>query len=71
MTVENLAAVLRAMYDDPSTGKAVSIHLFGVRYADALDGVSLPEIVAMAGISHNYTTEIRKGINLAQYVVEK
>ena len=59
------------MYDDPDTGKAVSVHLFGVRYSEVLEGMPLAEIVIRAGISENYKTEIRKGMNLAKYVVEK
>ncbi|MBY6164169.1 hypothetical protein KUV73_25080 [Mameliella alba] len=71
MRIEDAAKALRDMYDDPQTGKAVSVHLFGVRYADVLEGMPLAEIVVRAGISENYKTEIRKGMNLAKYVVEK
>lgn len=71
MTIDEAAARLKAMYNDPATDKAVSVHLFGVRYAREIDGMPLHEIAVRAGISKNYGTEIRKGINLAQYVVER
>ncbi len=59
------------MYDDPVDGKAVSVDLFGIRYATELDGMSLKEVVISAGLPETYQTEIRKGINLARYVIEK
>jgi len=71
MTIDEAAAKLKAMYDDPVTYKAVSVHLFGIRHAHEIGGMPLQEIAVRAGISKNYGTEIRKGINLAQYVVEK
>ncbi|QPM91422.1 HTH-like domain-containing protein [Pseudooceanicola algae] len=71
MRLEDAAKALRAMYDDPATGKAVSIHLFGIRYADSLKGMPLEEIVIRAGLPKSYQTEVRKGINLARHVVEK
>lgn len=71
MTIDEAATKLKAMYNDPATDKAVAVHLFGVRYAREIDGMPLQEIAVRAGISKNYGTEIRKGINLARYVVEK
>ena len=71
MTIDQAAKLLRAMYDDPATDKVVSIHLFGIRYADALDGMPLKEIAIRAQIPASYQTEIRKGISLAKYVVER
>ena len=59
------------MYDDPATGKAVSIHLFGIRYAEELGGMPIEEVVARAGLPKSYQTEVRKGMTLARYVVEK
>ena len=70
MTIEEAAEKLKAMYHDPALGKAVSVHLFGIRYAHEIDGMPLQEIAVRAGISKNYGTEIRKGINLSRYVVE-
>jgi len=71
MTDDQLAEKLKEMYFDPASDKAVSVHLFGIRYADHLDRRSLRDIAERAGISPNYGTEIRKGVNLARYVREK
>ena len=71
MTIDEASSILKAMYNDPVTDKAVSVHLFGIRHAREIDGMPLQEIAVRAGISKNYGTEIRKGINLAHYVVEK
>ena len=46
----------------------LGIHLFGIRHADALWEVDLPELVAAAGVPKPYATEIRKGMRLAEYV---
>jgi len=71
MTIEEAARLLREMYDDPNTDKVVSIHLFGMRYARDLDGLPIKEIVICAGLQKSYQTEVRKGINLARYAVER
>jgi 5-methylcytosine-specific restriction protein B len=71
MNIEQAAEALQRMYNDPATGKAVSIHLFGIRYAEQLSDLSLEEVVKRAGLPTSYKTELRKGINLARYVVEK
>lgn len=71
MTIGEAARLLRAMYDDPKTGRAVSVHLFGIRYADELRGMNANEVAARAEIPESYATEIRKGMKLAEYVVEK
>jgi hypothetical protein len=44
------------------------VHLFGIKYADVLDGMPLKEIASRAGISGAYQTEIRKGMKLSKYV---
>ena len=58
------------MYQDapPNKEKALSVHLFGIKYADQIEGMSVKEIVVGAGLPESYTTEINKGINLAKYV---
>jgi hypothetical protein len=68
MTLDEAARRLAAMYHDPATGKVVSIHLFGITYAEAIDGMSLEEVVVGAGLNKSYQTEVRKGMNLARYV---
>lgn len=70
MTIDEAAKILSQMYRQGAATKekAVQIHLFGIKYADELEGMSLPEVTARAGISEKYKTEIRKGMNLARYV---
>ncbi len=70
MTIDEAAQLLKAMVE---RGKAaneivVHIHLFGIKYADEITGMSLKELTERAGISETYKTEIRKGMNLARYV---
>ena len=57
-------AVLRA----PEGDIVVSIHLFGIRRARELQGVSLKDLVKAARIPQSYHTEIHKGMRLAEYV---
>lgn len=52
----------------PEGEKVVHIHLFGIRYADALDGLPLKEICIRAGEPESYGTEINKGMRLARFV---
>ena len=69
MQVGEAARKLRKMYDDAEKNeKALSIHLFGITYADALVGMPLREIAIEADLPESYQTEIRKGMKLAKYV---
>jgi len=52
----------------PAKEKALSIHLFAIRYADQIRHMSPRELVILAELPESYSTEIRKGINLAKYV---
>jgi hypothetical protein len=45
--------------------------LFGIRYAEELGGMPIGEVVITAGLPKSYQTEVRKGMSLARYVVEK
>ena len=69
MTTEEAARELRRMYDLGSERQEIAahVHLFGIKYADALRGLSLSEVVVRSGIP-NYVVEINKGRNLAKYV---
>ena len=68
-TIDALATELRARYERPGAiGKVVAIHLFGIEHARALATVSLPALLAKAGMPDSYKTELRKGMNLAPYV---
>lgn len=70
MTIDEAAKILREMYDHGATKSeaATFVHLLGIKYADQIDGMSLPELAARAGISVNYKTEMHKGRKLAKYV---
>ena len=69
MKIEEFAQVLKEEYLKAATNeKVVTIHLFGIRNADQLDGMPLHDIAERAGISRTYGTELRKGIKLARYV---
>lgn len=68
-SIDELATKLKSVYEKPGAGgKVVEIHLFGIQHAATLKGVSLPALLAKAGMSDNYKTEIRKAMNLAPYV---
>ena len=69
MKVSELADELRKAYESSEEGKKViSIHLFGIRRANELEGHSCNDVAVLAGIPRSYVTEIRKGMNLAPYV---
>ena len=69
MNVQELADKLREMYETAPKGEqAAMIHLFGIKYAADLNGVSLASVVEHAGLRRSYVTEINKGRNLAKYV---
>jgi hypothetical protein len=70
MTIDQAASELARMYREAlaTREQATSVHLFGIKYADQIANMSLPEVAIRAGIPKTYATEIRKGINLAKYV---
>lgn len=70
MTIDEAAKELSRMYQrgKASREQAVSVHLFGIKFARQLDGMPLRELAARAGIPETYAVEIRKGINLARHV---
>ncbi len=69
MTTEELVRALRdAVLGAEEGNKVVAIHLFGIRYAEPLDGRNLTELVVRAGLGKSWATEIRKGVRLAEFV---
>jgi hypothetical protein len=69
MDTTEAANILRAMYlGAPKGEKVTRIHLFGIKYASELESISLSDLVAQAGISMTYVTEVNKGKKLAKYV---
>ena len=69
MRIDQASKILAQMYRDaPEREKALSIHLFGIKYADQIRNMSAKEIVVGADLPESYKTEVRKGIKLAKYV---
>ena len=69
MRIDEASRILAQVYREaPDKEKALSIHLFGIKYADQIRDISAKDIVVGAGLPESYKTEIRKGINLAKYV---
>ena len=69
MTPEEAGQKLREMYDAAPYGEQVAqIHLFGIKYADEVEGLTNLDIVRHAGIHESYNTEVAKGRRLAKYV---
>ncbi len=69
MNVGEAASELRRMYQNALQGEqVVSIHLFGIKYAEEVERFTASEIVRQAGLQASYATEVNKGKNLAKYV---
>lgn len=72
MSLEELADKLRAMWEAaPEGARSPMVHLFGIKYANELEGMNLQDIAELAGRPRSMGTEIYKGCRLAQYVTEK
>ena len=73
MNVAQAAEVLSKMYTaGKGSGEAATqVHLFGIRYAEAIRGLPLKEICLQAGIAPSFEREIYKGMKLARHVQEK
>ncbi|WP_291238962.1 hypothetical protein, partial [Gemmobacter sp.] len=64
-----LARIFKERYHTAPKGAAViSIHLFGIEFAEELAGQPLKEICLRAGVPVSYGTEIFKGMRLSQFV---
>lgn len=69
MQISEASRVLADMYRQAADReKVISVHLFGIRYADQIRNISPKEIAIGAELPESYGTEIRKGINLSKYV---
>lgn len=69
MTENQLSDTLKIMYDNAEENdKVCQIHLFGIKYANELDGANKQAIAYQATGKKSYGTEISKGIRLSQYV---
>ena len=68
MELPELAEKLREMYNTaPKDEKALSVHLFGIKYAAELSRFSPAAVARHAGLD-GYAPEINKARNLARYV---
>lgn len=64
-----LAAKLRSMRQAAPHGRKIAaVHLFGIIYAQELEGMDLLAIAVRAGCRPSLRGEIRKGVVLAEYV---
>ena len=68
MDSNTLAVKLREMVQRHGGKAYPAVHLFGIEFADQLDGHNLGEICENSGLSKNYSTEISKGRKLAAFV---
>ena len=69
MTVGEAAAILKRMYENAPHGeKTTMLHLFGIKHAADLVGLSIEDVVRKSGIPKSYHVEINKGRKLAKYV---
>ncbi len=72
---EHAAELLAQAYlDAPYKEKKTQLVLFGIRYADDLQALSLPRIAELAheyGLYATSNVEVSMGRNLAKYVVAK
>lgn len=67
-----LVRPLREAYRDAPEGDVMlRIHLFGIRFAEQLEGVNLKELADAAEVPESFATEIRKGMRLADHVTLK
>lgn len=68
LTEDAALYILKRMYKAASWGDmALTVHFFGIRYADALKGLSLAKVARKAGVP-SYGVELNKMRNLGQYV---
>ena len=69
MTEDEAVRILREMCEKaPRNEKSTYIHLFGIKYAQELAGLSLSTVAERATGYKSYEVEINKGIRLAKYV---
>ncbi len=70
-SIEELGAILSEMYNS-SENKTTSIHMFGLKYAEAIknSGASVVDIVKASSISDSYHTEVSKGIRIYESILK-
>lgn len=69
MNIDEAAKILHCAYRRAPEGRQMTaLHLFGIKYADALASMPLEQLVEKAGIRPSHHVELRNGRNLAEYV---
>ena len=70
MTIDQATAILREMRRAAPAGEvAIQAILFGIKYHDQLEDVSLNELSERVGVSRDIChVQLRHGIKLAKYV---
>ena len=69
MRTAELANTFADRYHNAADRQVVlSIHLFGIEFAEQLKGQNIKEICEIANVPISYGTEIRKGMRLAPHV---
>jgi hypothetical protein len=80
MTIVELGKKLSEMYENaPEGGQVAMIHLFGIRYASEIkkNNYTAGDIIKNtkrqngSSMPSSYKAEISKGVNLAEYVIDK
>ena len=74
MTLSELSAILRQMYEDAPNGEQIAmIQLFGIRYADTIRSLRYTpkDVILAAQMKPSLATELNKGMKLSPYVVER
>ena len=72
MTSNELTQELRAAANGaPSGGKVLTLNLFGIEFAEHLKDKNLPDLVERAGISRTFSSELRRGMRLSEFVALK
>jgi len=63
---------LRAAANGAASGqKIVTLNLFGIEHANRLEAENLAELAERAGIGRSFSTELRRGMKLAEFVQVK
>ena len=72
MDLEEDAKIQSAMRLSSRVGdKGIQASLFGIKYADEIEGLSIPRLVALAQVPESCVSEVYKGRRLANYVSVK
>jgi hypothetical protein len=72
MNLDEAAKILSAMHvSSQESDKGIQASLFGIKYAEELEGLSIEKLVALAQGPKSYVSEVYMGRRLAGYVSVK